>query len=1060
MGLPSFSTEKPVTTIMIFLGVVLFGVISLAKLPQELFPPIAYPQLTVFTGYANAAPEEVETLLTRPVEEAVGTVSGLQRVSSVSREGISLVIAEFGWDQNMDFASLRTREKVDLMKARLPRDATEPLVVPFNPFELPVMTISVTGDRSPVRLRQIANDIIKQELEKIDGVASASVEGGLEREILVNVDQGKLLAYDVPIIDVSDAITDSNLNYPAGTIKETFYEYLIRTLGEFKDVREIEEAVIKNYRQNDDQHLTFDEQLLQREISRGANIVQVKDVASVEDTVKERSSYSRFNGMENISVSIQKQAQVNTMHVIQNLRGSFSRLEDMLPPDIQMDVIYDQSVFISDAINGVRDAAFQGGILAFFVLLFFLGSFRAAFIVTLSIPISIMVVFTFMYFGGISINMMSLGGLALGVGMLVDNAVVVIENIFRHKQLGAGALKAAREGTQEVSAAISASTLTTIAVFMPMIFVVGVAGQLFKELAFTVTFSLIASLWVALTLIPLLSSKMPEKKSKDKKVQPKKKGEKWDNMLKGYGKALKGFLAHKGLGLFVVGIIFVLSLSLFGVLEKELMPRTDEGQFIIRMDMPVGTKLEVTNQKVSIAEEVIVGKDDVESVSTVVGSTRGDTAQDVIKRLGSNQGQIIVTLEEDRTVLTTDFVQELERELSGKAGLEGVSIEFSLQAGVMAGAMGGAGKPVSVEVKGDRLEIMEGIAENIIFLLEGIDGIFGVEADIPEPAPEIKIEIDKDKASLYNISVVDLARAAQTALRGFIPSRFKEEGREIDIRVRVREEDRDSFAQLHRINMHSPVAGRVPLGTIARFVRGKGPSEIKRLGQERTITVDADVLGRKLSEVLDEVEVALQRIETQSGYRIVLAGESEQMEESFDSLRFALILSLVMVYMIMASQFESLTQPLIILFTVPLSIIGVLAALYVTETSLNVVAFLGVIMLGGIVVNNGIVLIDYTNLLMQRGASAFDAVIEASCARLRPILMTALTTVLGLFPMALAVGRGSELRSPMAISVMGGLIVSTFFTLAVIPAVFLLEKDCRDFLKRIFNGKKKIKAGA
>jgi hydrophobic/amphiphilic exporter-1 (mainly G- bacteria), HAE1 family len=1052
MGLPEFSTRRPVTTVMIFLGVMLFGIISLVNLPQELFPPITYPQLTVFTVYANAAPEEVETLLTRPVEEAVGTVSGLKAVRSISKEGISLVMAEFDWDQDMDFASLRTRDKVDLIKVRLPRDASEPLVVPFNPFELPVMTISVTGDRSPLALRRIATDIIKEEIEKIDGVASAAVEGGLEREILVEVNQKKLSSYDVAILDVVDSITDANLNYPAGTIKESFYEYLIRTLGEFEDVREVESVVVKS-REEEERHLSYDEKLASRDLSVSPSLVTVKDVASVSDTFKERTSYSRYDGEENISVSIQKQAQTNTMNVINSIRSSFTRLEDILPPDIQLEVIYDQSLFIRDAINGVRDAALQGGILAFLVLLVFLKSIKSALIVTLSIPISIMVVFTFMHFGGLSINMMSLGGLALGVGMLVDNAIVVIENIFRHREAGKSAEKAATEGSEEVSNAITASTLTTIAVFLPMIFVVGVAGQLFKELAFTVTFSLIASLWVALTLIPLLSCKLGEGKKKVLAGAAAFTGGKgWEKFLAKYEKMLRVFLVHKGVGLSVVIFIFISSLFIINLLEKELMPKTDQRQFMIDVDMPVGTRLVETNNIALKIEEKLKPIPYVESVSTVVGSTTGDSAKDIVTRLGSHQAQLIVDLVEDRKIKTNEVVQDLQRDLKKDKGLRGARIEFTLQTGVISGAFGGAGgKPIIIEIKGEEMEELERIAVSVSEKLNEIDGIFGVENDAPESSPEIRINVDKDKASLYNISVVDLARIAQVVLRGAVASRFKEEGKEFDIRVRIREEDRRAFDDLYRIRIVSPTAGMVSLGTIARFKRGVGPSEIKREGQQRTITVSADVIGRKIAEVTADVDKMVKESTFKSGYSVKLAGESEEMKKSFDSLRFALILSIIMVYMIMAAQFESITQPLIILFTVPLSLIGVLVALLATNTSISVIALLGVIMLGGIVVNNGIVLIDYTNILMANGKDRFEAVIEASLARLRPIVMTAFTTVLGLLPMALAMGRGAELRAPMAISVMGGLLVSTFLTLVVIPSIFLLEDEIRGKIVKLIR---------
>jgi HAE1 family hydrophobic/amphiphilic exporter-1 len=1049
MGLPEFSTKKPVTTIMIFLGVMLFGVISLAKLPQELFPPITYPQLTVFTGYANAAPEEVETLLTRPVEEAVGTVSGLKGIRSVSKEGISLVMAEFDWDQNMDFASLRTREKVDLVKARLPRDASEPLVVPFNPFALPVMTISVTGNRNPMQLRQIATDIIKEELEKVDGVASASVEGGLEREIMVDVDQGKLKTYGVAILDVSDAITNSNLNYPAGTIKESFYEYLIRTLGEFQTVDEIEQVVVKSQHPDEDRRLPYEQETARRDISIQTNLVLVKDVAEVKDTVRERSSYSRHNSNENVSVSIQKQAQVNTMQVINKVRAAFPRLKKLLPDDIKMEVVYDQSIFIKDAINGVRDAAFQGGILAFLVLLVFLRNVKSSAIVTLSIPISVMIVFTFMYFGGLSINMMSLGGLALGVGMLVDNAIVVMENIFRHREMGKPSEQAATEGAEEVSNAIVASTLTTIAVFLPMIFVVGVAGQLFKELAFTVTFSLIGSLWVALTLIPLLSCKIGGSKEEVAKgAAAFEGGELWKKTVVKYEEMLRYFLRYKKVGLIAVLVLFISSLFIVNFLEKELMPKTDQGQFIIKVDLPVGTKVQETNKASLKVEDNIMKHPIVESVSSVVGASRGESAKDVVKSMGSHQARLIVNLKEKRgKVKTMDVVQELKKTIDEEKGLDDVKIEFALQQGVISGAFGGGGKPITIEIKGEKLEVMESIAYKIEDGLKEIPGIFGIEDDVPEPSPEIRINVDKDKAALYNINVVDLARIAQMVLRGYIPSQFKEKGHEIDIRVRLREKDRDTYRKLEHIRINAPGGFMVPLGSVAQFEKGKGPSSINRVGQERTIMVYAGVANRKLADVTADVEGLLENMKFESGYRVKLAGESEEMNKSFASLQFALILSIVMVYMIMAAQFESLTQPLIILFTVPLSLIGVLVSLYVTSTSISVVAMLGVIMLGGIVVNNGIVLIDYTNILMQEGKGIYDAVVEASKARLRPIVMTALTTVLGLAPMALAVGRGSELRAPMAIGVMGGLIFSTFLTLVVIPAIFIVESDIRTQLK-------------
>ena len=1019
---------------MVMTFVVLFGFISLARLPQELFPPITYPQLTVVTVYANAAPEEIETLITKPVEEAVGTVSGLKRIRSISKEGVSLVMAEFGWSQNMDFAALRVREKIDLVKERLPRESGEPLVMKYNPFELPVMALSVTGKRSPVAIREIARRVIKDELEKVEGVASASISGGLEREILVQVDQARMYAHDVPIMDIVNAITNANLNYPAGTIKESFYEYLIRTLGEFEHADEIKDIPVKTVRDQSSYYQSPEQE--EKKISHAVDLVLLKDVALVEDSFKERTSYSRYNGRENISVSIQKQAQTNTLQVVNRVKAALIEIQNELPADIKIAVVYDQSTFIKDSINGVRDSAIQGGILAFIVLYLFLRSFTSSIIVTFSIPISIMAVFVLMYMGGISINMMSLGGLALGVGMLVDNAIVVLENISRHKELGKTPQLASEEGATEVSDAITASTLTTIAVFLPMVFVFGIAGQLFKQLAFTVTFALVASLFVALTLIPLLASRV-----KGTKMIKEISAENEPEYIKKFEKMLKLFLSRKKLGFFLIMLIFAFSIGLYFTLDKELMPKMDQGQFIVKVNMPAGTRLEVTNKIVMKVENLILSLPAVEDISVLVGSTRGKGAEDVLQRLGSHQGEILVNLKTKRKLKTKDVVKITEEKLA-TMDLKDAQIEYVLQESVFKAAMEES-SPIVIEVKGKNIPVMLDIVKEVKGKLGKVEGIYGIKTDMPERSPEARVIVDKDKAALYQLSVVDIAQTTQVGLRGYIASELKEKGQEIDIRVRLREVDRNDFNKLSRLQLSSPGGVKVPLTSLVKFVYDRGPSEIKRTNQERTIMISANIFKRPLKDVASDVESFVNEMDIPEEYKVKLAGESEEMKQSFDSLRNALILSVILVYMIMAAQFESLWQPFIIMFTVPLSLIGVIAALFVTQTSVNVVALLGVIMLGGIVVNNGIVLIDYINILRAKGVPVFESVMEASKARLRPILMTAMTTVLGLLPMAIAVGEGSELRSPLAISVMGGLFVTTCLSLLVIPAIYLTTHDIR-----------------
>src|SRR3989338_7657624 len=512
MSLPQFSIERPVTLMMIVVGILVFGVISLELLPQELFPQIVYPQLTVVTPYGNAAPEEIETLITRPIEEAVGTVAGVKRIHSISKEGLSLVIAEFGWNQNINFAALGMREKIDLIKERLPRDAEEPIVLPYNPFDRPILILSITSSalRSPVSLRDMARRMIKDEIEKVEGVASATISGGLEREIQVEVNQDKLLARKIPLLDASKAVATANLNYPAGTIKESFYEYLIRTLGEFERVRDIEEVSIGGEEQ--DPRQAKEEEMMEDEkrrglISRDKRLIYIKDVATVTDGIKERTSYSRYNGTENISLAVQKQSLGNTVKIVERVKKKIGELKQDLPKDINITVVYDQSLFIKNSITGVWDAAWQGGVLVFFVLLYFLRSVSSSLIVTFTIPISVMATFALMFFSNISLNMMSLGGLAFGVGSLVDCAIVVVENTFRHMQMGKPPKEASIVGSNEVFISITGSVLTTVVVFLPLIFVIGIVGQITKDFALTVTFSLIASLIASMTIIPLLASK-------------------------------------------------------------------------------------------------------------------------------------------------------------------------------------------------------------------------------------------------------------------------------------------------------------------------------------------------------------------------------------------------------------------------------------------------------------------------------------------------------------------------------------------------------------------------
>lgn len=1050
MRLPEFSVNRPVTTSMFFIGVLMLGLISLTRLPRELFPSITYPQLTIVTTYENAAPEEVETLITKIIEEAVGTVSNLKRISSISKEGVSIVTAEFNWGVNMDFASLGVREKIDLIKERLPLGSTDPIVMKFNPFELPVLSLSVTGEKSPSELLRLSRKFIKDELEKIEGVASCNVSGGLEREILVSVDEGRLRASNVSITKVVDALKSSNLNYPAGTIEEHFYEYLIRTMGEFEMVPQIKETIVgKDDPQRRQRSEEEEEDWVRKKTQR---LIYLKDIAVIKDTFQEKTSISRYNGYENISLSVQKQAGVNTLKVAQKVRDKLEVIKRDLPPDLDVKIIYDQSVFIKRSIRGVMEAAVQGGMLAFLVLLFFLRNVKASLIVAFSMPISIMVAFSLMYFNGITLNMLSLGGLALGIGMLVDNAIVVIENIYNHFREKMNIKEASKTGASEMSAAIFSSTLTTVAVFLPMIFVVGVAGQLFKELAFTVIFSLLASLVIALSLIPRLTAiKGKPVKPKDM-ARTKKKASPTAVLIPVYSSFLSTVLKYRWIFLFIVFGFFVFSMFLFPFIDKEFMPKIDQREFIMKVNMPSGTKLNITDNVVKKIERVLFDTKEVEGIAVNIGSAKKKDYAQGLETMGSHQAQIIVNLRKGRQWKPTSMVIEGLKDRLDRLNTEGAEIEYVLQESIFKTALQGSA-PIVVEVKGKDLDKISRVSERIREGFSEIKGIYGIRTSLTKPSPETKVNVIKDKAALYNLSTGVIAQAAHTAIKGVVATRFKEEGREIDIRVRIREEGRARLSQIRNVLVHSPLDIEVPLSEVAYITQGVGPNEIKRLDQQRVVLVTANIAGRALDKVIADIDTLMEKVEKEEiisvdiskneekDVTLSLSGESQQMQESFDSLRFALILSILLVYMIMASQFESLWQPFIIMFTVPLSLMGVFGALFFTRTPISVVVMLGFIILGGIVVNNGIILIDSINRLREKGVELMQAVMESGTTRLRPIFMTTMTTVLGLLPLALGVAEGSELQSPMAITVMGGLIVSTILTLFVIPCIYIIVAE-------------------
>ena len=1013
---------------MVFLMVSLFGVISWFKLPQDLFPPVTFPQVTIVTTYPNAAPEEVENLITKPIEESISTVGNLKKIKSVSREGISMITAEFGWNTRIDFAALGIRQKIDLVKESLPRECREPIVKKINPFDLPVLILSLRGSMPGDKLQQYAKKVLKETLFKVEGVASVAVQGGKEYEIHVDVDASMLKARNLDLTRIGKMLKDSNLNYPAGTTKESYYEYLLRTQGEFESIEEMGQMILET------ETLKNKDPSQEETISR-MGIIRLSDIATLKKEFAETKSISRFNGTENIMLSVYKQSDANVLNTVKKLKDALSSLEKTETQPVHIDLIYDKSVFIRDAIENVKSNGVQGGMLAFIVLLFFLQSIPASLIVALSIPVSVLITLILMYAQGVSINLMSLGGLALGVGMVVDCSTCVVENYMRKRDEGISAEKAAIEGTDQVWTSIFASTLTSIAVFFPMVFLSGVEGQLFKELAFTVTFSLIASLGVSMTLIPRFAflhitaiSDHIFFKTCEKLVKQA------ENTYRSW---LKKLVPNTGLVLSTVFILFVGSLYLFLLLPREMLPKVDEGQFVIKAEMPPGTRLEATDGEIRKLEKLLLENKNVKNVSVSIGSSPQE-AQEGSQFLGSHQGLLTVVLQKEREVRTEAFIEDFSREAKPLLSPK-ISLEFKISASGLASAVS-VDQPVVVRIQSEDSAILNQAAKNVREYMGDINGLINIKTTRSDPSPETKIIVNKEKASLLGLSAQEISLAAQTAIKGAQATEFKDDkGQEIPVIVRLDEKDRKDNTSIENITLWAGEDTLVKLGDVVTFKNGVGPSEILRMDQRKVVIISADLSRDADKEkVSEKVKSLLKSLSSQfkDAEMEYVEATAEEKNATFE-LFMTLALSILLVYMIMASQFESLVQPFLIMITVPLGIIGVSLSLWLTHTSLSIVSSLGMILLGGIVVNNGIILVEYFNQSIKDNSDVAESVIEACVVRFRPIMITTSTNLLGLLPMAIAAGEGSELMAPMSISVLGGLFVSTALTLLAFPLLYI-----------------------
>jgi len=1022
LNLPNFSVSRPVTILMLFIGLILIGLISYQNLGLDLLPDLSFPMSAIIVSYSGVAPQEIENMITIPLEEAVGTIQGVKNIYSYSREGSSLVLMEFNWGTDMDVSALNIREKVDQVKGFLPDDASDPIVIKFDPSLMPILVLGMDSEEKDLqKLQEYAEDIIKPRLERLEEIASVSINGGLDREILVSIDNEKLRSNQLSFSQVTAALAGENVNLPAGTLKEGTINFLIRTLGRFESIQDIEEILISNIR---------------------GNKIYLGDIAKVEDTFKERNSITYVNGKPGIMVSLQKESGKNTVTVAKRVFKELETIQKLLPDDISITPVFDSSDFIKKTISQVGWVALYGAILAVFVLLFFLGNLSSTLIIGFAIPISLIFTFTLLYFSNLTLNMMTLGGLALGIGMMVDNSIVVLENIFRYRELGTDIKESACLGASEVSTAISASTFTTIAVFLPIVYVQGIASELFRPMGYTITFSLLTSLLVALTLVPMLSSKILRFKVKDNYLSVSKENLVQNSLSQGgrifnfvreeYSRLVSWSLRHRGIVFILAVIIFVGSIMLIPFVGTEFIPSSDQGQFNINITLPTGTNLETTREVVSEVEKIVLEIPEIKSMLTTAGEGSGGMG---FSTEGGNSGTIMVNLVEqnkrDRSM--AQIINELRQKIGTYPDAQ---IKFSEQSFTFS-----SGSDLEVKISGDSLDELENIANRILISITEVEGVYDLESSVEDVRPELHVNIDREKANLYGLNTAQIASTVHDALLGRVASIYQEKGEQIDIRIRLEEEDRNSIKEVENLLISSSVGLQIPLKEIAEVTVGSGPKGIDRENQQRIVNVSGNISERFLGKVIQDAQQQLEKLVLPEDYRYEFVGQNREMQESFLELALALVLSIILVYMIIAAQFESLLMPLAVMFSVPFSLIGVILALLLADKSLNVLSYIGIIMLVGIVVNNSIVLIDYINKLRQKGMERNEAIILGGETRLRPILMTMFTTVLALVPMAIGIGEGAELRAPMAITIIGGLTSSTFLSLIIVPIFYTFLDD-------------------
>ena len=1008
-----FSLKRQVTTSMIFLIAIGFGLFALSQLKLDFFPDIQFPFAGVITSYSGAGPEDIENLISRPLEETLARVKNVKRVSSQSYKGASIVTVEFNYGTDMKKAEQDMRTAIDLVRDFLPNEASAPLVLVFDPSMTPIMFINLSSEYlGSAELRKLAEQKIEPLLERVDGVAAVQTQGGLKRQINVHLNPILMAQYGLSADKIAQAISFGGGLLPGGTIETNVSTYNLRIFSEYRSLEQIENTIVAQ---------------------SGGQPIYVKDIATVEDGFKELSTEVRANYGQGILLTITKQSDANTVITCRKVKEVLPKIQDVLPEGTKFNIIFDQSDFILRSIGNLQSTALFSFILSFLVIYIFLRNLRSSLIMAISMPISIIVTFASLYAANLTLNIISMAGLALAVGMLVDNSIVALENIYRYRELGYNPIEAADKGVSEIGMAISASTLTTVSVFIPVLFVPNITGQLFKDMVLTISFSLVVSLFVALMLTPLLAANLLKLDSKSKLKAIKKFKDSIEIILVKsnniYRNLLAKALTKKKLILSSTFILFIISLAVGSTLGGNFLPKSDRGFIQLVAEAPVNANIETFRKYALTLEEIIkntIDKDLIETISITYGSREGFQAFN----RSSNTIETFIKLKpvEQRTISSFELQDKLRKELDKIAGLK-----YYFQEG---GFTGGSQYAIEVKIIGYDYKTAINIAKEIKDKLEKTQGFVDITTNVKETAPELQIKLKKDILNSYGISPFQLANLISTSIQGKTIARYIEEGDEYDVFIQFSKEHRNNKEAI--IQMPIPLFNGdvITLNSVADIVEEESTPNIFRENQSRFVSVGCNLSGIDLSTAKSKVEKIIKETSIPGDFQIIIGGNAEDQQDAFFYLGLAFLAAIVLVYMIMASQFESLVNPFIIMFSVPLSIIGVIFILKITGFTLDVMALVGIVMLVGIAVNNGIVLVDYTNQLREQGKELVEAIIEAGTTRFRPVLMTALTTILGMVPLALNIGSGAETWKPLATAVIGGLSFATVLTLFIIPILY------------------------